>query len=96
MSSEPRKVIGSKAVDDLVPLSRVQRWRRVKAGTFPAPIEIGPNRLGWFEDEVIAWLESRPRRTYGTVAVLVCIGVIATALALIWAPPLKAMMAALS
>ena len=45
--------------------SRVQVWRDVRAGTFPAPVEIGKNAIAWFEDEIEAWRVSRPRRTYG-------------------------------
>lgn len=44
---------------------RVQIWRYIQAGTFPAPIELGPNSVGWYEDEVDEWLASRPRRDYG-------------------------------
>jgi prophage regulatory protein len=65
METTSRKIIDSKEVDRRVPRSRVQRWRDIKAGKFPVPIEIGPNKLGWFEDEVDAWMASRPRRTYG-------------------------------
>lgn len=49
-------------------LSRVTIWRRVRAGTFPAPSELGANSIGWPESEISAWLESRPRRTYGAEA----------------------------
>ncbi len=49
-------------------LSRVTIWRRVRAGTFPAPVEIGINSIGWLATEISAWLESRPRRTYGAEA----------------------------
>ncbi len=45
-------------------LSRVTIWRRVRAGTFPAPVEIGINSIGWPATEISTWLESRPRRTY--------------------------------
>jgi len=47
--------------------SRVQLWRDVSAGRFPAPIELGPNSLGWVRTEIEAWLASRPRRTYRTI-----------------------------
>ncbi len=43
-------------------LSRVTIWRKVRAGTFPAPRELGPNSVGWLESEIEAWRESRPRR----------------------------------
>ncbi len=45
--------------------SRIQIYRDIKAGKFPAPIELGPNSVGWFEDEIDEHLASRPRRTYG-------------------------------
>ena len=64
-STTPRRILNSKEVDELVPKSRTQRWRDIKAGKFPAPIEVGPNRLGWYEDEIQDWQASRPRRTYG-------------------------------
>jgi prophage regulatory protein len=44
--------------------SRVQLWRDVRSGLFPAPIELGVNSLGWVRTEVEDWKASRPRRTY--------------------------------
>ncbi len=49
-------------------LSRTTLWRRVRAGTFPAPTELGANSIGWPESEITAWLANRPRRTYGAEA----------------------------
>lgn len=60
-----RKILTSKDLDERGIKSRAQRYRDVRAGKFPPPIEIGPNRVGWFEDEIEEWLASRPRRTYG-------------------------------
>ena len=63
-----RKVIpGYRAVEEKSGKSRQQIWRDIRAGTFPAPMELGPNSVGWFEDEIDEWLASRPRRTYRTV-----------------------------
>lgn len=45
-------------------LSRVTIWRRVRAGTFPAPIELGANSIGWPAAAITTWLENQPRRTY--------------------------------
>ena len=36
-------------------------YRWIKAGRFPAPIEVGPLAVRWWESEVDAWLASRPR-----------------------------------
>jgi predicted DNA-binding transcriptional regulator AlpA len=44
--------------------SRVQLWRDVRGGRFPAPIETGDNSIAWIRSEVEAWKASRPRRTY--------------------------------
>ena len=48
--------------------SRVQIWRDVRAGLFPAPIETGKNSVSWIRSEVEAWKASRPRRTYSAAA----------------------------
>ena len=45
-------------------LSRTTLWRRVRAGTFPPPTELGKNSIGWPESEIDAWLANRPHRTY--------------------------------
>ena len=37
----------------------IYNW--VRQELFPEPVQIGPNKIGWYEDEVEAWLESRPR-----------------------------------
>ena len=61
-----RKIVrGYKQVAERVGKSGIQLYRDVKAGTFPPPLELGPNSVGWYEDEIVDWLESRPRRTYG-------------------------------
>jgi len=64
-SAKARRIIRGPVVEDRSGKSRVQIWRDVKAGKFPAPVQLGPNSVGWYEDEVDAWLASRPRRTYG-------------------------------
>ena len=46
-------------------LSRSTIWRRVRAGAFPAPVQLGENSIGWPASEIATWLESQPRRTYG-------------------------------
>ncbi len=43
---------------------RVWLWREVKAGRFPAPVSVGPNRVAWWEDEVQASREQLRRVRY--------------------------------
>ena len=51
-------------VHNLIGRSRTQIWRDIRAGTFPAPIQLGANAVGWHEHEVVAWMEARPRAAY--------------------------------
>ncbi len=37
--------------------STVWRWER--AGLFPRRRQLGPNSVGWKQDEVLAWVDSR-------------------------------------
>ena len=48
--------------------SRTTLWRRVRAGDFPPPVELGPNSNGWLESWVNAARDALPRRTYGSNA----------------------------
>ena len=64
--TDSRKIVrGYSKVAERVGKSRIQVWRDIKAGKFPPPLELGPNSVGWYEDEIDRWLASRPRRTYG-------------------------------
>lgn len=40
-------------------LSEMTLWRRQKAGTFPRRVRLGPNAVGWPEDEIEAWCIER-------------------------------------
>jgi predicted DNA-binding transcriptional regulator AlpA len=44
--------------------SRTQTWRDVRAGKFPAPVQSGPNSIGWWSDELDAHDETLPRVAY--------------------------------
>ncbi|MBE9555461.1 MAG: AlpA family phage regulatory protein [Proteobacteria bacterium] len=61
--STTRKLLTSRDVVKLTGLSRVTVWRlsRDPDNDFPPSIQITENRVGWFEDEIASWLESRPR-----------------------------------
>lgn len=43
-------------VQDLTTLSGVTLWRRVKAGEFPAPVQLSPGRVAWARKAVHDWL----------------------------------------
>ena len=55
------RVLPAKQVISKTGLSRTSIWRQEREGKFPCRIQISPNRVGWLEDEVDEWIESRPR-----------------------------------
>ena len=59
-----KRIIRWPEVHSATARSRTQVWRDVKAGKFPAPVQLGENAVGWYEDEIATWLESRPRASY--------------------------------
>ena len=58
------KIVRSAEVLSRTGLSRTTIWRKIRSGDFPAPIQLGPNSVGWPEHEVDAWVASRPRVSY--------------------------------
>ena len=58
-----RKIVRIQSVMDQTGLSRTQIWRKSKNpdDDFPAPVQLGVNSIGWFQDEISAYLESLPR-----------------------------------
>ena len=55
------KLLTWNQVDDLTPFSRVHLWRLIKAGQFPAPLQVGKRRVAFRESEINAWLDAKPR-----------------------------------
>jgi prophage regulatory protein len=60
----PRRLIKWPAVFAKTRKSRTQAWRDIRTDRFPAPVQIGPNSVAWFEDEIDTWLSARPRVSY--------------------------------
>jgi prophage regulatory protein len=60
-------VLRRKEVERIVGLSRSELYRRVSAGTFPAPIALGVRSVGWLRHEVAAWLSDRVAASRETV-----------------------------
>ena len=53
------RIIRRREVCERVGLSYSSIYRKVKAGTFPAPVRLGVQAIGWLEHEVETWLEER-------------------------------------
>ena len=44
-------------------LSRTTIWRLQKTGDFPASVQVSPNRVGWWQSQLLQWKLTRtPRR----------------------------------
>ena len=56
-----KKIYRYRKVEELTGLSRVTIWRRERAGLFPRRVQLGSGSVGWREDEIEKWIESRPR-----------------------------------
>jgi prophage regulatory protein len=62
--SFPGRLLRGREVFGLVALSRTTIWRRVREGSFPAPVSLGTTRIAWRESDVAAWLAAqRPADT---------------------------------
>ena len=61
MLGETRRIIGKKELLKLVPYSAQHILRLEKKKLFPQRISVGARRVGWYLDEILAWMTSRPR-----------------------------------
>jgi prophage regulatory protein len=46
-------------VEVITSLSKTTRWRKIKAGEFPAPIKISKRRCAWRKSDIASWLASK-------------------------------------
>lgn len=42
-------------------LKKSALYQRIKEGSFPTAVRLGPKSVAWRSDEVSQWVESRPR-----------------------------------
>ena len=60
---EDDRILRQPEVSKVTGLPRSSLYRRLREGTFPLPVQTGPNSVGWFASEVQEWLRTRPRAT---------------------------------
>ncbi len=59
---QPRRFLAFADLKDRgITFSRVQLWRLIKAGKFPAPFQLSEARNAWREEDIDHWMTTRPR-----------------------------------
>ena len=53
------RILSKRQLKELVLYSPQHIARLEDAGQFPKRVQLGPNRVGWVEEEVLAWLQER-------------------------------------
>jgi prophage regulatory protein len=53
------RILSKRQLKELVLYSPQHIARLEAAGQFPPRVRLGPNRVGWVEDEVLDWLRQR-------------------------------------
>ncbi|MBU1212816.1 MAG: AlpA family phage regulatory protein [Alphaproteobacteria bacterium] len=53
------RLLSKRQLKEMVLYSPQHIARLEKAGKFPQRVQIGPNRVGWVEAEVLDWLQER-------------------------------------
>jgi prophage regulatory protein len=59
------RMIRRRQVEARTGLSRSTIYAGVAAGTFPKPIQLGAQAVGWLESEIDAWLRERVAASRG-------------------------------
>lgn len=56
--NQPKRFLRLPAVMDAVGLARATIYKRIKAGTFPAPVQLGPRAVAWDQAAIADWQAS--------------------------------------
>jgi prophage regulatory protein len=54
-----RRILRLPQVEDATGESRSTIYKRISEGEFPKPVKLGAKSVGWVEDEIAAYNESR-------------------------------------
>lgn len=51
----PKKFLRLPAVIEMVGMKRATIYKHIKAGTFPAPVQLGSRSVAWDEETLASW-----------------------------------------
>src|SRR2546421_8633459 len=60
-NSKPVAILDEEKVHAVTSLSKTTRWRMERRGEFPKRVRLSPGRIGWRQDEIREWIDSRSR-----------------------------------
>ncbi|MCE3004464.1 MAG: AlpA family transcriptional regulator [Xanthomonadaceae bacterium] len=63
-----RRLLRLPDVQAIVGLRRSEIYRRIRNGTFPAPIRLGTNAVAWLQSDLDAWIAARVAESRGSAA----------------------------
>ena len=58
-NSTSQRLLRLKQVQEKVPVSKPEIYRRVKNGTFPQPVRLSQSVVAWVESEIDQWIAAR-------------------------------------
>ena len=61
--TDNRILISRAEVEELVGIRRSALYRLMSEGSFPLPVKINQHSVRWRKNEVLDWINSRPRAT---------------------------------
>jgi len=61
------KFLRRSEVAEYLGISETTVWRWVRGGSFPKPVRIGPNTVGFLEEEIQAWLKHKKSTQQGGI-----------------------------
>lgn len=61
MTDTIQTILRLKHVKARTGLSRSTIYQRIKEGSFPAQVSIGPRAVGWLDADIGAWIEQQVR-----------------------------------
>lgn len=64
---EAKRLLRLPVVMELVGIKRTVIYERIKAGAFPATVQIGPRAVAWDEEDLAQWQRNLPRRVKARV-----------------------------
>ncbi len=54
-----QRLLGRRAVLELLGISNSTLYRWIEAGHFPRPVRVGPNTARWLQSDLATWLEKQ-------------------------------------